>query len=271
MAINRSAHVNSHGAGFVSHVDFDSVIGISYINRLKTEYSALKSRKLVIAIDGPAASGKSTTAKLIADRLNYLHVDTGAMYRAMTLKVLQANVNPDDQKSIEGLAEKTEIRFRREGGEVRVLLDDQDVTAGIRSRAVTKAVSAVSSVRKVREVMVREQRKMGGESSIVLEGRDIGTVVFPDADLKIFMLANPEERARRRQRELMQQGVDIELDTLQKEIVERDNYDSRRDISPLKKADDAIVLDTSNMSIEQQVEFIVNKVREILRHSAGKN
>jgi cytidylate kinase len=233
--------------------------------------SALKSRKLVIAIDGPAASGKSTTAKLTAERLGYLHIDTGAMYRAMTLKVLQEKISLDDHARIGRLAERTGIRFRREHGDVRVLLDNQDVTKAIRSRTVTSAVSAVSSIKKVREVMVREQRRMGEEGGIVLEGRDIGTVVFPAADLKIFMVADVEERARRRQRELKEQGVEVDVSSLREELDNRDRQDSKRDISPLKKADDAIVLDTSNMTIDEQVEFIVKKAREVIGQPEKKN
>lgn len=221
-------------------------------------------KKLVIAIDGPAASGKSTTSKLTAERLGYLHVDTGAMYRAMTLKVLEEHIDVNDELKIGQLAEQTEIRLQQVERMLKVFLDKRDVSDAIRSQKVTKAVSAVSSIRIVREVMVREQRRMGEHGGIVLEGRDIGTVVFPDADLKIFMVANVEERARRRQKELQKQHVDIPLQQLVDEIVERDGKDSKRDISPLRKADDAIVLDTSNMSIEQQVEFIVNQAKKII-------
>lgn len=221
-------------------------------------------KKLVIAIDGPAASGKSTTSKLTAERLGYLHVDTGAMYRAMTLKVLEQHIDVNDEAKIGQLAEQTEIRLEQVKGTLKVLLDNRDVSDAIRSQKVTKAVSAVSSFKVVREVMVREQRRMGEHGGIVLEGRDIGTVVFPDADLKIFMIAQVEERARRRQIELQKQQVDIPLQQLVDEIIERDGKDSKRDISPLRKADDAIVLDTSNLSIEQQVEFIVNQAKKII-------
>jgi CMP/dCMP kinase len=221
--------------------------------------------KLVIAIDGPAASGKSTTSKLTAERLGYLHVDTGAMYRAMTLKVLEQKIDLNDNERIGKVAEKTQILLRQEKGELKVFLDKRDVTKAIRSQDVTKAVSAVSSIQKVRELMVREQRRMGEEGGIVLEGRDIGTVVFPDADLKIFMVANVEERARRRQKELYSQRVDVPLEDLANEILERDQKDSRREISPLRKADDAIVLDTSNLTMIEQVKFIVKKAEEILK------
>ena len=230
----------------------------------------MKSGKLVIAIDGPAASGKSTTARLTAEHLGYLHIDTGAMYRAMTLKVLREGINLEDEEAIGRLAAKTEIRFRRVGGEIHIVMDDEDVSGSVRSRGVTKAVSAVSSIRKVREVMVREQRRMGDEGGIVLEGRDIGTVVFPDADLKIFLVAKVEERARRRQADLKNQGIELELEMVQREISDRDALDSKRVISPLKKADDAVVLDTSNLTIPKQVDFIVDKARELLKAKKEK-
>lgn len=232
--------------------------------------------KIVIAIDGPAAAGKSTTARLVAERLGYLHVDTGAMYRAMTLKVLLCGIDPNDVAEVEKLAEQTEIRLERDtgtpaevsngrqAGSLRVFVDGNDVTDEIRRPEVDRAVSAVSSYKKVREVMVREQRRMGEHGGIVLEGRDIGTVVFPDADLKIYMVANVEERARRRQKELAAQGITTSLDDLVKEIVTRDEKDSRRALSPLRKADDAIILDTSTMTVDQQVEFITRKAKEII-------
>ncbi|MFI5252442.1 MAG: (d)CMP kinase [Bacteroidota bacterium] len=219
---------------------------------------------MVIAIDGPAASGKSTTAKLTAEKLGYVHVDTGAMYRAMTLKVLETGIELNDKEKISKLAQSTEIRFERTSESAMVILDKRDVTNEIRRQDVTNAVSAVSSIEKVREMMVREQRKIGKEGGIVLEGRDIGTVVFPDADLKIFMVADIDERARRRQRELAGHRTQIDLDTLQQEIIQRDALDSQRNISPLRKADDAILLDTSRLSIDEQVEFIVKKAKEIL-------
>ena len=231
----------------------------------RTPQNAKNLKRLVIAIDGPAASGKSTTSRLVAKRLRYVHLDTGAMYRAMTLKVLQQHISLDQTAAIGQLAEKTEIRLEQRDGESKVFLDNEDVTQAIRAQAVTRAVSAISMIKKVREVMVREQRRMGGHGGIVLEGRDIGTVVFPDADLKIFMVAHVEERSRRRQKELEKQGVTVSLEELVQEIVERDQKDSKREISPLQKADDALILDTSEMTIAEQAEFIVRKALEILK------
>lgn len=222
-------------------------------------------KKLVIAIDGPAAAGKSTTAKLVAERLDYLHVDTGAMYRAVTLKVLRAGLAADDRRGINTLLASTNIELRQVDGTLMVLLDGRDVTREIRSLAVTRAVSAVSSLREVRRAMVREQRRMARDGGVVLEGRDIGTVVFPDADIKFFVIAGIEARARRRGEELRAKGIHADLQKLRRELEERDRLDSTREESPLRKAPDAIEVDTSDMSVEEQVEFVVRCVQEKLR------
>jgi cytidylate kinase len=222
-------------------------------------------KQLIIAIDGPAASGKSTTAKLVASRLGYLHVDTGAMYRAMTLKVIKNGINPQNAKAVASLARSTRVRLVSKDGGFRVELDGVDVSEKIRTPDVTNAASAVSMVPEVRQLMVQEQREMGKKGAIVLEGRDIGSVVFPEADVKIFMLAHPRERAVRRSKELAAKGITTEIDELEREIAERDNKDTNRSISPLTKSDDAILLDTTNLTIEEQVEFIVKKAKEKLR------
>lgn len=223
-------------------------------------------KKIIIAIDGPAASGKSTTAKLVASRLNYLHIDTGAMYRAMALKVLRNKISSDDAASIAQLTETTTVRlvFREDKKSVDVLLDNEVVNNEIRTLEVTNIVSNVSIVPEVRTRMVDAQRAMGAEGGIVLEGRDIGTVVFPRAELKIFMVANPRERAKRRLKELNEKNISVTLEELEREILERDMIDSNRELSPLKKADDAFVLDTTNLSIEEQVEVIVEKAKKII-------
>ncbi len=221
-------------------------------------------KRLIIAIDGPAASGKSTTAKLVASRLGYLHVDTGAMYRAMTLKVIEAGIDLDDVRAIAALARSTRIRLISKDGGFRVELDGVDVSEKIRTPNVTKATSAVSMVPEVRQLMVQEQREMGKQGAIVLEGRDIGSIVFPEADIKIFMQAHPRERAMRRSKELAAKGIATTIDELEREITERDHKDTHRSISPLTKAGDAIVLDTTDLTIEEQVEFIVKKAKEKL-------
>ncbi len=221
-------------------------------------------KKIIIAIDGPAASGKSTTAKLVAAELGYLHIDTGAMYRAMALKVLKNNIPVHDSKKISELAKVTSVKLVSNGIKVKVVLDGVEVSEEIRLPEVTNNVSAVSTISEVRALMVNEQRAMGNDGGIVLEGRDIGTIVFPKAELKIFMLANERERAERRKKELVAKGVDITTDDLVKEILERDKIDSEREVSPLRKANDAIELDTTKLTIEQQVEFIVAKAKKLI-------
>lgn len=213
---------------------------------------------------------------MVAERLGYLHVDTGAMYRAMTLKALLHNVNVNSAAEVEELAEETEIRLERDSGflppegfspqaaKVQVFLDGKNVTEEIRKPEIDRAVSAVSSYKKVRDVMVREQRRIAKGGGIVLEGRDIGTVVFPSAELKIYMVANVEERARRRQKELEEQGIRTDFEKLVHEIITRDEKDSSRSVSPLRKADNAIIVDTSAMTVGEQVEFIVRKAKEII-------
>lgn len=187
------------------------------------------------------------------------------MYRAITLKVLRSGLQGFYSKRIVELVSNTSIELQPVNGSLKILLDGEDVSESIRSPEVTTAVSSVSSIRQVRQVLVNEQRRIGKQGGVVLEGRDIGTVVFPDADLKIFMIASIEARAVRRQRELRQNGIETNLETLKGEIRQRDEKDSTRDESPLKKADDAIELDTSDMTIEQQVEFVVRKAQERLK------
>lgn len=224
----------------------------------------LGKRNLVIAIDGPAGSGKSTTARLVADRLGLLHIDTGAMYRAVTLKVLERGLSPNDSSAVSNLIDSTLVELKRWDSSLRVLLDGTDVTDRIRDPDVTRSVSAVSRIRRVREAMVARQRAMSVSQGVVLEGRDIGTVVFPDADLKIFLVASLDARARRREKELVGKGMKVDRSGVMKEIEERDKLDSTREESPLRKAADAIELDTSTLSIEQQVEFVVGRAMQIV-------
>jgi len=224
----------------------------------------LSRKKLVIAIDGPAASGKSTTAKLVAAELGYLHIDTGAMYRAMTLKILRSGIEGFYSTRIKKLVEETHVALQPTNGSLKVLLDGEDVTEEIRSQEVTAAVSSVSSIRFVREAMVREQRLMGEHGGVVLEGRDIGTVVFPNADLKIFMVASIDARVKRRKLELDAKGLSSDAELLERDIRQRDEKDSTREESPLRKADDAVELDTSDLTIDEQVRIIVQKAKQML-------
>ena len=221
-------------------------------------------KKISIAIDGPAASGKSTTAKLVAKKLNYLHIDTGAMYRAITLKALRETIDAADEGQIVALAQRCRIQLEPEENGNRLFLDGKDSTNDIRLPRVTSMVSLVSSYQGVREILVREQRLMSAGGGVVLEGRDIGTVVLPDAELKIFMIADVVERARRRKKQLALAGIDADEKNLVRDIEERDKKDSTRHMSPLQKASDAIELDTSNLTIEEQVDFIVAKAQSII-------
>ncbi|MCX7908955.1 MAG: (d)CMP kinase [Ignavibacteria bacterium] len=212
-------------------------------------------KRLVIAIDGPAGSGKSTTAKLLAKRLGYNYIDTGAMYRAVTLFWLRKNL-PLAEEYVCNLLPEISISFTNSSGELRILLNGEDVSEEIRLPKVTEFVSPISTYKCVREFLVEQQRKIGESGGVVMDGRDIGTVVFPNADLKIYLVASVEERVRRRLLELQQKGVVISPEEVRKQIVERDIIDSTREHSPLRKAADAIEIDTSNLTIEEQVERI---------------
>ncbi len=225
-------------------------------------------RKIIIAIDGPAGSGKSTTARLVAQKLGYTYIDTGAMYRALTLKVIESGIDPKDENSIVDIAEKTKIDLLYQDGNLKVILDDKDVTEKIRTPEVTSLVSVVSAHPKVREVMVKKQRELGKDGGVVMDGRDIGTVVFPEADLKIFMKADIKERARRRQKEMQTQGFNVDIEELMKEIEERDKLDSTREVAPLKKASDAIEIDTTNLTIDEQVEIVLKLAYELINKNS---
>jgi cytidylate kinase len=221
--------------------------------------------KIIIAIDGPAASGKSTTARGVAKKLGYRYIDTGAMYRAITLKVLQQGINPNDAKAIEELLKDTTVLQEERDGEARFFLDGKDDTDKLRMPEVNRAIGPVCEVPAVREKMVALQRQLGKNGGVVLEGRDIGTVVFPQAELKVYLSANIRERARRRQLELRKRGISQKIETVIEDLIVRDNRDTKRQLSPLMKAQDAWVLDTTALTIEMQVDIIVNWARTIIR------
>ena len=227
-------------------------------------------KKIRIAIDGPAASGKSTTARLVAKKLGYLHIDTGAMYRAITLAVIEERIDFRNETAAAEQAARCAIFLEQSENGNKVLLNGRDVTSAIRTPEVTNNVSVVSSYEGVRRVLVRRQRELASGGGVVLEGRDIGTVVLPDAELKIFMIADVAERARRRKKELAASGIDADESVLRKEIEERDRKDSTRIVSPLQKARDAVELDTSHLTIEQQVDAIALKAQEIINSSCAE-
>ena len=210
-----------------------------------------------IAIDGPAAAGKSTIAKLVAKKLGYTYIDTGAMYRAITYKVLQSSTDPRNEEEITGLIAQTDIELQPDEEVQKVLLDGIEVTDAIRSHEVTTNVSAIAALTSVRELLVAKQQNLAAASSVVMDGRDIGTAVLPDAELKIFMTASVEERAERRLLEEQKRGMKSDYETLKREISERDQADSERKISPLKKAEDAIIIDTTGKTIEEVTNRII--------------
>ena len=212
---------------------------------------------LVIAIDGPAGAGKSTIAKIIAKRLNINYIDTGAMYRAVTLKCLQHNVNIEDESAVIELARKTEIDFK----DNNIYLDGNIVNEEIRTIEVTNNVSNVAKIKEVRYLMVDVQREIGKRSSVILDGRDIGSYVFPNADYKFFLIATPEERGARRYKELVEKGVEVKLQDVIDDIIKRDEIDSSREFAPLVKAEDAIEIDTTGKSIDDVVQSVLNKIK----------
>ena len=214
-------------------------------------------RQNVIAIDGPAGAGKSTVAKMVAEKLGFVYLDTGAMYRAVTCRVIAEGIELADHAAISELAGRINVRFNRQVAGLRVLADGVDVTEAIRTPEVTTAVPRVSQVPAVRQAMVRLQQEMAAAGSVVLDGRDIGSVVVPDACAKIFLTASVAERARRRWQEMRDKGYDQDLAALQQEMEQRDRQDSERELAPLVQAADAVLLDTTGMSIEAVVSGIV--------------
>ena len=217
--------------------------------------------KIVIAIDGPAGAGKSTISKIIASRLGIEYIDTGAMYRAATLKAIRSNVALGDKESLDSMLEKTSIEFK----DRRLILDGEDVSEEIRLPYVSKSVSEVSAVPEVRLRLVELQRKMASTGGVIMDGRDIGTNVLKDADLKVFLTASIEERAHRRYAELKEKGLDVSFEKICCDIEARDNYDSSRKANPLCKAEDAVLLDSTSKSIEQVVDEIISLAKPLLR------
>jgi cytidylate kinase len=229
----------------------------------------MTNHKIIVAIDGHSSCGKSTIAKAVAARFGYIFIDSGAMYRAVTLFALRNQLIADGEVNREKLISmlpqiKIEFRYNPEIQKSDTYLNDENVEDEIRQLPVSQHVSPVATIAEVREAMVRLQQEMGKNKGIVMDGRDIGTVVFPDAELKLFVTATPEIRAKRRFDELTAKGETVSLPEILENVVERDRIDSTREISPLRKADDALILDNSNLTREEQLNWVIAKVEEKL-------
>ncbi|MBK8945279.1 MAG: (d)CMP kinase [Ignavibacteriae bacterium] len=215
---------------------------------------------IIIAIDGPAASGKSTVAKKLADKLGFLYIDTGAMYRAITFYAQDNNIEENENAIIDAV-KKIDLVLKYSNGLTSVFIDGIDVTEKIRTPKVNSKVSDISKIKDVRTELVKLQRKFGENNNLVVEGRDTTTVVFPNADVKIYLTADTKERAKRRFIEYKEKGIEISQDEVEKSLLNRDSIDSTREVSPLTKAQDAVEIDTTNLTIDQEIEKIVERIR----------
>lgn len=217
---------------------------------------------MVIAIDGPSGAGKSTLARRLARDLGFKYLDTGAMYRALALKILRRGIDLADRAMLDEIVEKTEIDLRGENGYLQVLLDGEDVSGLIRTPEVSQMASKASALKGVRQRMLSLQQALGRQGNVVAEGRDIGTVVFPDADVKVYLDASTEERARRRHKELRATGQKVGLEETIREMHERDKRDRERDLAPLRAAGDAVVIDSSRLAADAVAEQVLEMVRK---------
>ena len=215
-----------------------------------------------IAIDGPAGAGKSTIAKIVAKELGYIYVDTGAMYRTMALACYRAGIKADQKEEVIEKCKSVDVSLGYENGTQKVYLNGEDVSIEIRQEVIGNMTSAIAVYGPVREILVKMQQELAAKNNVVMDGRDIGTVVLPNADLKIYQIASVETRAKRRYLENLERGLDADLETIKKEIEERDYQDTHREISPLKKAEDAIELDTSSLTLEEVVEQVLTLIQK---------
>lgn len=222
----------------------------------------MEKKKICIAIDGPAAAGKSTVAKIVADQLSYIYIDTGAMYRAITYKAIKEDINVDDEAALKTLANDTLIELKPSEQGQLVFVDGEDVTRVIRDSKVNRLVSTIATKQEIRTALNEQQKAYSEAGGIVMDGRDIGTSVLPDAELKIFMVASVDIRAERRHKENVEKGFESDLEALKREIALRDQQDSEREISPLVKANDAIEIDTSYLDIHEVAQEILRLANE---------
>lgn len=227
--------------------------------------AVMMESKIAIAIDGPAAAGKSTVAKLVAKQLSYIYIDTGAMYRSLTLKALKQAVSLENEVELAKLLKTTKIKLQQSDNGQKVYLDGRDVTLDIRTQEVTNNVSYVAKHKSVRKEMVKRQQALAEERGVVMDGRDIGTHVIPNAEVKVFLHATVEERAKRRHEENQLKGFDSDLEELKKEIVQRDLIDTKRESAPLIIAENAIEIDTTSLSIEEVAKQIFDEALQVLR------
>lgn len=219
-------------------------------------------KKIIIAIDGPSGSGKSTVAKLLAMKLGYTYIDTGAMYRAVALQAKRENVDINSGVALSSLCDRVKIEFLPDNGGLRTILNGEDVSEEIRTPEMSMAASDISARKEVRQSLLSLQRRMGENGGVVLEGRDVGTVIFPNAEAKFFLDASLEERGKRRYKELAAKGINVTLEQTIEDVKKRDINDSSRDIAPLKMADDSILVDSTNVGIKEVVEKMIEVVGE---------
>jgi cytidylate kinase len=222
------------------------------------------SSNFVIAIDGYSSCGKSTLAKALAQKLHFIYIDSGAMYRAVTLYFLRHNIGLKDHEQVAGALKNIHLNFHSRDYQTHITLNDEEVSDEIRQMPVSDNVSEVAALKEVRHEMVKQQQRMGRSKNIVMDGRDIGTTVFPDAQLKIFMTADPKVRAERRYKELQPKNPDITLEEVFENLAHRDYQDTTREESPLVRAKDAVILDNTNMTPDEQLQFALDKVKDLL-------
>lgn len=217
-----------------------------------------------IAIDGPSGAGKSSLARALADKMGYLYIDTGALYRGVAVAVVRAGIDPRDKDGVIKILPSIDIQLTHVDGEQKILLSGEDVSEEIRENSVSMASSDVSAMPEVRAFLLELQRKLARENNVIMDGRDIGTVILPEAQVKIFLTATPQDRTHRRYRELMKKGIRVDYDDLLKEMIQRDHNDINRDISPLKQAHDAILVDTTGFEFEQSLGVLMSVIGEKL-------